>query len=92
MLSKILKKFLAATKQLQEYFCPSVLGSVRTSGCETFCICLSHRNRTIMKFSRVITIDKSGVRAKRPMSEVKGHGHRGQSKFCPTSMSSLEQA
>ena len=39
-----------------------------------------------MKFSGVITIDKSDVQycpRKKSMSEVKGPGHRGQNKFGP---------
>ena len=49
--------FLAATKQLYEWFSPSVCLSVTP-----FSLCSSHR--IIMKFSEVITIDRSDVHAK----------------------------
>ena len=59
--------FLAATKQLYEWFSPSV----RLSGCHTFWLCSHHR--IIMKFSGVITNDQSKVPAK-------GQGHRSKVK------------
>ena len=61
--------FLAATKQLYEWFSPSVrpsvCPSVRPSVCLSvtpFWLCSHHR--IIMKFSGVITSDKSDVHAK----------------------------
>ena len=59
---------LAATKQLYEWFSPSVRLSVRPSVCLSVCpsatpfwLCSHHR--IIMKFSGVITSDKSDVHA-----------------------------
>ena len=70
--------FLAATKQLYEWFspsvCPSVRPSVRPSVCLSvtpFWLCSHHR--IIMKFSGVITSDKSDVHAK-------GQGQRSKVK------------
>ena len=57
--------FLAATKQLYEWFSPSVRPSVTP-----FWLCSHHR--IIMKFSGVITSDKSDVHAK-------GQGQRSRS-------------
>ena len=57
--------FLAATKQLYEWFSPSVCPSVTPFSC-------SH-HRIIMKFSGVITNDKSDVHAK-------GQGQRSKVK------------
>ena len=57
--------FLAATKQLYEWFSPSVRLSVRLSVCPSvtpFWLC--SYQRIIMKFSGVITKDKSDVHAK----------------------------
>ena len=72
------KHFLAATKQLYEWFspsvCPSVRPSVRPSVCLSvtpFWLCSHHR--IIMKFSGVITSDKSDVHAK-------GQGQRSKVK------------
>ena len=53
--------FLAATKQLYEWFSPSVCLSVRLS-VTPFWLCSHHR--VIMKFSGVITSDRSDVHAK----------------------------
>ena len=57
--------FLAATKQLYEWFSPSVRPSVCLSVCLSvtpFWLCSHHR--IIMKFSGVVTSDKSDVHAK----------------------------
>ena len=56
--------FLAATKQLNEWYFPSVRLSVTP-----FWLCSHHQ--IIMKFSRVITNDKSDVHAKGQRSKVK---------------------
>ena len=71
-------EFLAATKQLYEWFspsvCPSVRPSVRPSVCLSvtpFWLCSHHP--IIMKFSGVITSDKSDVHAK-------GQGQRSKVK------------
>ena len=61
--------FLAATKQLYEWFSPSVCLSVRLSVCPSVCpsvtpFWLCSYQRIIMKFSGVITKDKSDVHAK----------------------------
>ena len=61
---------LAATKQLYEWSCPSVRPSVRPSVTP---VSLCSWYRIIMKFSGVITIDKSDVRAK-------GQGQRSKVK------------
>ena len=70
--------FLAATKQLFEWFNPSVHLSVRPSVCPSvgpsvspFWICSHHR--IIMKFSGVITSDRSDFHAK-------GQGQRSKVK------------
>ena len=64
----VLRSFLAATKQLYEWFSPSVRPSV--CPCVTpFWLCSHHR--IIMKFSGVITSDKSDV-------HVKGQGQRSK--------------
>ena len=70
--------FLAATKQLYEWFSPSVRLSVRLSVCPSvrlsvtpFWLCSHHP--IIMKFSGVITSDKSDVHAK-------GQGQRSKVK------------
>ena len=70
--------FLAATKQLYEWFSPSVRLSVRPSvrpsvrlSVTPFWLCSHHP--TIMKFSGVITSDKSDVHAK-------GQGQRSKVK------------
>ena len=70
--------FLAATKQLYEWFSPSVCPSVRLSVCLSvrlsvtpFWLCSHHP--IIMKFSGVITSDKSDVHAK-------GQGQRSKVK------------
>ena len=62
--------FLAATKQLYEWFSPSVCLSVRLS-VTPFWLCSHHP--IIMKFSGVITSDKSDVHAK-------GQGQRSKVK------------
>ena len=62
--------FLAATKQLYEWFSPSVRPSVCLS-LTPFSLCSHHR--IIMKFSGVIINDKSDVHAK-------GQGHRSKVK------------
>ena len=66
--------FLAATKQLYDWFSPSVCLSVRPSVCLSvtpFSPCSHHR--IIMKFSGVITMVKSDVHAK-------GQGQRSKVK------------
>ena len=70
--------FLAATKQLYEWFSPSVRLSVRPSVCLSFCpsvtpFWLWSHHRIIMKFSGVITSDRSDVHAK-------GRGQRSKVK------------
>ena len=74
-----LKLFLAATKQLYDWFSPSVCLSVRPSvrpfvrpSVTPFSPCSHHR--IIMKFSGVISNDKSDVHAK-------GQGQRSKVKF-----------
>ena len=70
----LIKIFLAATKQLYEWFSPSVRPSVRLSvrlSVTPFWLCSHHR--IIMKFSGVITSDKSDVHAK-------GQGQRSKVK------------
>ena len=62
--------FLAATKQLYDWFSPSVCPSVCPS-VTPFSLCSHHR--IIMKFSGVITNDKSDVHAK-------GQGQRSKVK------------
>ena len=76
------KIFVAATKQLYEWFSPSV--SVRlcirlsvTPFWQRSCYCV------IMKFSEVITIDKSDVHAK-------GQGHRSRSQRSKPSLTVSE--
>ena len=69
--------FLAATKQLYEWFSPSVRPSVRPSVCPSVCLSvtpfwLCSHHPIIMKFSGVITSDKSDVHAK-------GQGQRSRS-------------
>ena len=67
-------RFLAATKQLNEWYFPSVCLSVRPSVCLSvtpFWLCSHHQ--IIMTFSRVITNDKSDVHAK-------GQGQRSKVK------------
>ena len=70
--------FLAATKQLYEWYflsvCPSVRPSVRLSVCPSvtpFWLCSHHR--IIMKFSGVITLDQGKVHAQ-------GQGQRSKVK------------
>ena len=66
--------FLAATKQLNEWYFPSVCPSVRLSVCLSvtpFSLCSHHR--IIMKFYGVITNDQSNVHAK-------GQGQRSKVK------------
>ena len=68
------RAFLAATKQLYEWFSPSVRPSVRLSvrpSVTPFWLCSHHP--IIMKFSGVITSDKSDVHAK-------GQGQRSKVK------------
>ena len=70
----MIKWFLAATKQLYEWFSPSVCLSVRPSVCLSvtpFWLCSHHH--IIMKFSGVITSDRSDVHAK-------GQGQRSKVK------------
>ena len=62
--------FLAATKQLYKWYCPSVCPSVCLS-VTPFWLCSHHR--IIMKFSGVITNDQSKVHAK-------GQGQRSKAK------------
>ena len=68
--------FLAATKQLYKWYFPSVRLSVRLSVCLSVCpsvtpfwLCSHHR--IIMKFSGVITSDRSEVHAKGQRSKIK---------------------
>ena len=66
--------YLAATKQLFEWFSPSVRLSVRPSvrlSVKPFSLCSHHR--IIMKFTAVITIDRSDV-------DARGQGHRSKVK------------
>ena len=66
--------FLAATKQLYDWFSPSVCPSVRPSVCLSvtpFSPCSHHR--IIMKFSGVITMVRSDIHAK-------GQGQRSKVK------------
>ena len=65
-----LDEFLAATKQLYEWFSPSVCPSIRLS-VKAFSLCSCHR--IIMKISEVITIDRIDVHAK-------GQGQRSKVK------------
>ena len=66
--------FLAATKQLYEWFSPSVRPPVRLSVCPSVTpFWLGSYQRIIMKFSGVITNDKSDVHAK-------GQGQRSKVK------------
>ena len=76
------KLFLAATKQLYEWFSPSVCLSVRLSVrlsvCLSVCLSVTHfwlcsHHRIITKLSGVITNDRSDVHAK-------GQGHRSKVK------------
>ena len=57
-------EFLAATKQLYEWFSPSVRPSVCPSVRPSHLFLLCSYQRIIMKFSGVITKDKSDVHAK----------------------------
>ena len=68
--SRTCRLFLAATKQLYEWFSPSVCPSVHLS-VTPFWLCSYHR--IIMKFSGVITDDKGDVHAK-------GQGQRSKVK------------
>ena len=73
-LGKYFGEFLAATKQLYEWFSPSVRPSVCLSVCPSvtpFWLCSHHR--IIMKFSGVITSDRSDV-------HTKGQGQRSKVK------------
>ena len=70
----LVEKFLAATKQLYKWYFPSVCPSIRLSVCLSvtpFWLCSHHR--IIMKFSGVITSDRSDVHAK-------GQGQRSKVK------------
>ena len=74
MTSLVISTFLAATKQLYDWFSPSVRLSVCPSvrpSVTPFSPCSHHR--IIMKFSGVITNDKSNVHAK-------GQGQRSKVK------------
>ena len=68
-------QFLAATKQLYKWYFPSVCPSVRLSVYHTFLTMFSpcSHHRIIMKFSGVITMDRSDVHAK-------GQGQRSKAK------------
>ena len=71
-------KFLAATKQLYDWFSPSVCPSVRPSVRPSVCLSVTpfspcSHHRFIMKFSGVITMVKSDVHAK-------GQGQRSKVK------------
>ena len=72
--------FLAATKQLHEWYFLSVRLSVRPSVCVCLSVCMSvtpfrlcSHHRIIMKFSGVITTDQGNVHAK-------GQGQRSKVK------------
>ena len=69
-MNRFTPSFLAATKQLYEWFSPSVRPSVCPS-VTPFRLCSHHH--TIMKFSGVITSDRSDVHAK-------GQGQRSKVK------------
>ena len=76
--SYLTELFLAATKQLYEWYFLSVCPSVRLSVCPSVCpsvtpfwLCSHHR--IIMKFSGVITLDQGKVHAK-------GQGQRSKVK------------
>ena len=71
---KLPGQFLAATKQLNEWYFPSVRLSVRQSvRLSVTPIWLCSHHQIIMKFSRVITNDKSDIHAK-------GQGQRSKVK------------
>ena len=75
--------FLAATKQLYDWFSPSVCLSVRLSVRPSVRLSVTpispcSHHRIIMKFSGVITMVKSDVHAKGQGQRSKVKGHRGQ--------------
>ena len=73
-----LKKFLAATKQLYEWFSPSVRLSVRPSVCPS--VCLSHLFDYVpiilssWNFQELLPVTKVTSMQK---VKVRGQGHRG---------------
>ena len=78
--------FLAATKQLNGIFCPSVRLSICLSVCPSVClsVCpsvtpfwLCSHHRIIIKFSGVIKLDQGKDHAKGPGQRSKVRGHRG---------------
>ena len=71
MYCTLLHMFLAATKQLYEWYFLSVCLSVRLSVCPSHGLCSHHR--IIMKFSEVITKDQGNIHAK-------GQGQRSKVK------------
>ena len=71
------KLLLAATKQLYEWFSPSVCLSIRPP-VTPFSLC--SRYRITMKFSGVITIDRNDVYAN---VKVRCQGHRSQNPIKP---------
>ena len=79
LITGIPEKFLAATKQLYEWFSPSVCPSVRLSVCLSVC----HTFLTMFPSSYHHEIFRSYYQwqkwrpCKRSRSEVKGQGHRG---------------
>ena len=73
-----MRHFLAATKQLYEWFSPSVRPSVCLSVCHTFFTMFPSSYRIIMKFSGLIIYQwQKWCPCKRSRPEVKGQCHRG---------------
>ena len=82
--SKSVAAFLAATKQLYEWFSPSVRPSVRLSVCLSECLSVCHTFFTMFLSSYHHEIVSSYYQwkkwcpCKNSRSEFKGQGHRGQ--------------
>ena len=76
-----LKTFLAATKQLYEWFSPSVRPSVRPSVCHTFLTMFpsSYHHEIFRSYYQW----QKWRPCKRSRSEVKGQGHRGHNPTLP---------